>query len=230
MYLKKTSTFLGLAVGSALALSAMPGEAATVEFGNNGILFDTDTKIDFDFIQSQGAFQSTLFIVEAANPTDPVFTLFTENEPFDSTSPDFIGTCPTSVTVPGSSSCTNWFTFEAGVEYSLALFSGNNKPAETNGFVYSSDDLNNPVGQQAFVFEGLVLPEYTEPGDISADPFLGKVTIAFDDKGNANDEDFQDFIVTAEVTDIPEPATLAGLGLVAGSLTLIRRRQGNKKS
>ncbi|MEQ9237814.1 PEP-CTERM sorting domain-containing protein [Coleofasciculus sp. E2-BRE-01] len=231
MDLKKTSTVLGLAVGSALALSAMPAEAATVEFGNNGILFDEDTTIDFEFLQSQGKFQSELFIVEAANPTDPVFTLFTENEPFDDTSPDFIGTCPTSVTVPGSSSCTNWFTFEANVEYSLALFSGENTPAGTNGYVYSTDALNNPAGQQAFVFDGVVLPPYTGPGDISADPALGKVTIGFDDKGNANDADYQDFIVTAMVTEsVPEPATLAGLGLVAGSLTLIRRRQANKKS
>lgn len=226
MHLKTTSTVLGLAIGSALALSAMPAEAATVEFGNNGILFDEDTTIDFEFLQSQGAFQSELFIVEAANPTDPVFTLFTENEPFDDTSPDFIGTCPTSVTSP-TGECTNWFEFEANVEYSLALFS-----QDTNEFVYSTDALNNPQGQQAFVFEGVVLPPYTSPGDISADPGLGKVTIAFDDKGNANDADFQDFIVTAMVTEksIPEPTALAGLGLVAGSLTLIRRRQANKKS
>ncbi len=53
MHLKKTSTVLGLAVGSALALSAMPAEAATVEFGNNGILFDEDTKIDFRFVCRQ---------------------------------------------------------------------------------------------------------------------------------------------------------------------------------
>ncbi|MEQ8757019.1 MAG: PEP-CTERM sorting domain-containing protein [Coleofasciculus sp. G1-WW12-02] len=227
MHLKTTSTILGLAVGSALTLSTMPAKAATVEFGNNGILFDTDTQIDFDFIRSQGAFKSTLFIVEAANPTDPVFTLFKENEPFDDTSPDFIGTCPTSVTVPGSSSCTNLFTFEAGIEYSLALFSGNNKPAGTNGFVYSTDALNTPANRQAFVFDGVVLPPYTEPGEGSSDPALGKVTIAFDDKGGGNDGDFQDFIITAMETkeSIPEPATLAALGLVAGSLTLIRRRQ-----
>lgn len=231
MYLKTTSTCLGLAVGSAFALSTMPAEAATVEFGNNGILFDTDTTIDFDFIESQGLFQSTLSIVEAANPTNPIYTLFKENAPFDSTRPDFIGTCPKSVTSPPGE-CTNWFTFKANVEYSLALFSGKNKPAGTNGFVYSTDALNNPVRQQAFVFDGVVLPEYTGPGDIFADPALGKVTITFDDKGNANDEDFQDFIITAMTTkeSIPEPATLAGLGLVAGSLTLIRRRRANKDS
>jgi hypothetical protein len=31
------------------------------------------------------------------------------------------------------------------------------------------------------------------------------------------------------VTKIPEPATLAGLGVVAGSLALTRRRQGKKE-
>ncbi|MFP4100470.1 PEP-CTERM sorting domain-containing protein [Coleofasciculus sp.] len=226
MYLKTTSTLLGLAVGSALTLSAMPAKAATVEFGNNGILFDEDTTIEFDFIRSQGLFQSTLFVVEAANPTDMSNPLFVENAPFDDTSPDFIGTCPTSVTVPGSSSCTNEFTFKADVEYSLALFSGENNPAGTDGFVYSTDALNTPANRQAFVFDGVVLPPYTGPGEGSSDPLLGKVTIAFDDKGAGNDGDFQDFIITAmEKESIPEPATLVGLGLVAGSLTLIRRRQ-----
>ncbi|MEQ9371437.1 MAG: PEP-CTERM sorting domain-containing protein [Coleofasciculus chthonoplastes F3-SA18-01] len=206
MNLAKTSTVLGLVAGSALALSAMPAEAFS--FGNGepdqpGILFDTDTKVDFEFLESHGLFKSTLFIVEADAKDTPVYTLFTENEAFISGAEDFKGLCPETVTVPGTDSCTNWFEFQAGVEYSLLLDSGN------NGKVWSTDALNNPVQPQAeFIF-----------GQTDA----GKYTIDFEDKGG--DRDFNDFTITAEMTDIPEPATLAGLGLIGGALALTRRRK-----
>jgi len=202
MNLAKTSTVLGLVAGGTLALSAMPADAAS--FNNGGILFDTDTKVDFEFLESHGKFQSTLFIVEATDKNTPVYTLFTENEAFDTDSSDFMGTCPTSVTAPDGS-CTNWFEFQGGVEYSLLLDSGN------NGKVWSTDLLNMPVSQQAlFNFEE------TDPG---------KYTIRFDDRGNGDDKDFNDFTLTAQVKDIPEPATLVGLGLIGGALALTRRRK-----
>ncbi|MEQ9482996.1 PEP-CTERM sorting domain-containing protein [Coleofasciculus sp. F4-SAH-05] len=204
MNLAKTSTVLGLVAGSALALSAMPAEAAS--FGNGGILFDTDTKVDFEFLESHGKFQSTLFIVEATDKDTPVYTLFTENEAFISGAEDFKGLCPETVTAPGTDSCTNWFIFEKDVEYSLLLDSGN------SGKVWSTNKLNNPSnpneGEQAkFIF-----------GQTDA----GKYTILFDDRGNGDDKDFNDFTITA---DIPEPATLAGLGLIGGALALTRRRK-----
>jgi len=202
MNLAKTSTVLGLVAGSALALSAMPAEAAS--FGTDGILFETDTKVDFEFLESHGKFQSTLFIVEADAKDTPVYTLFTENEAFIMPeTDDFLGLCPETVTAPDTSSCTNWFTFEAGVEYSLLLDSGN------NGKVWSTTALNNPVDTQAeFIF-----------GQTEA----GKYTIRFEDNGG--DTDFNDFTITAQVKDIPEPATFAGLGLVGGALALTRRRK-----
>lgn len=204
MNLAKTSTVLGLVAGSALALSAMPAEAAS--FSTDGILFDTDTKVDFEFLESHGKFQSTLFIVEADAKDTPVYTLFTENEAFIMPeTDDFLGLCPDTVTVPDTSSCTNWFTFDAGVEYSLLLDSGN------NGKVWSTNDLNMPVSQQAeFIFE------QTDSG---------QYTIRFEDNGG--DTDFNDFTIAAQVKDIPEPATLAGLGLVGGALALTRRRKAH---
>lgn len=212
MNLVKTSTVLGLVAGSALALSAMPAEAFFFGNGNvdefdnptePGILFNTDTKVDFEFLESHGAFKSTLSIVEADAKDTPVYTLFTENEAFDANSPDYIGTCPTSVTAPDGS-CTNWFEFQAGVEYSLLLDSGN------NGKVWSTDALNMPVETLA------------EFSFVQND--AGKYTIDFEDKGFAP-YDFNDFTITAEMTDIPEPATLAGLGLIGGALALTRRRK-----
>lgn len=202
MNLAKTSTVLGLVAGSALALSAMPADAAS--FNNGGILFDTDTKVDFEFLESHGAFKSTLSIVEADAKDTPVYTLFTENEAFISGRDDYKGLCPETVTVPGTDSCTNWFEFQAGVEYSLLLDSGN------NGKVWSTDALNMPVETLA------------EFSFVQND--AGKYTIDFEDKGFAP-YDFNDFTITAEMTDIPEPATLAGLGLIGGALALTRRRK-----
>ncbi|MEQ8539737.1 MAG: PEP-CTERM sorting domain-containing protein [Coleofasciculus sp. D1-CHI-01] len=201
MNLAKTSTVLGLVAGGTLALSAMPADAAS--FNNGGILFDTDTKVDFEFLESHGKFQSTLFIVEATDKNTPVYTLFTENEAFDTDSSDFMGTCPTSVTAPDGS-CTNWFEFQGGVEYSLLLDSGN------NGKVWSTDLLNMPV-------ETLALFKFEQTD-------AGKYTIDFEDKGIAP-YDFNDFSITAQVTDIPEPTTLVGLGLIGGALALTRRRK-----
>jgi hypothetical protein len=51
--------------------------------------------------------------------------------------------------------------------------------------------------------------------------------ISFDDRGNANDTDFQDFTVTAEV---PEPMTMAGLALGASGMIAARRRRANKNA
>ena len=232
MYLKTTSTFLGLAVGSAFALSTLPAEAAT--FGNNSILFDTDTTVTFDFTGSNGLFGSMFGVVLESEPDNiipPV--LFAENPAFDPGAvDDFQGTCGIVVPTP----CTATFTFEANTTYSLALKS-------PNGIVYSTDSLNpldtlnpaNPKTRQfAFFQEETTLPPLAnESGEGSVDPF-DKFAILIEDKGGSRD--FNDFRLTAVAIEseppasIAEPATLAGLGLVAGSLTLIRRRQGNKNS
>jgi hypothetical protein len=46
------------------------------------------------------------------------------------------------------------------------------------------------------------------------------------------DKDVNDFIVgvRSTTTTVPEPATLAGLGLVAGAMTMLRRRKGSQVS
>ncbi len=228
MNLKSTSVLAGLLATSALTLSTVPAQAATL-FGNQGLKFDKDTIVDFGFKRSQGLFKSTLSIVTADKT--PVKPLFTENVPFDVTSPDFLGFCPKTVTASGTASdCTNSFLFQAGVTYSFALDSGNNNPAGTNGIVYSTNSLNTPESQQAFFFQGVNVPPVndnpTSPGNpSSADPFVGPVTIAFDDKGAENDKDFQDFIFTAQARPVPEPATLGGLAMVGGAMAMLRRRK-----
>ena len=235
MNLKSTSVLAGLLATSALTLSTVPAQAATL-FGNQGIKFDTNTIVDFSFLRSQGLFKSTLSIVTADKTV--VKDLFTEDQAFDTTSPDFIGFCPGTVTASGpSSACTNSFLFQGGVEYSFALNSGAGNPAGTNGIVYSTNSLNTPLtSQQAFFFSspfvapapGNPIPKAPNPS--SGNPFAGPVTIAFDDRGGFNDQDFQDFVVTAQAQAVPEPATLGGLALVGGAMAMLRRRKRSQVS
>jgi hypothetical protein len=63
-------------------------------------------------------------------------------------------------------------------------------------------------------------------GATSASPFGRAVQIGFDDRGNGNDADFQDFQVSAEA--VPEPTTMAGMALGAAGLGWARRRRQNK--
>jgi hypothetical protein len=56
-------------------------------------------------------------------------------------------------------------------------------------------------------------------------------TVIFDDDGANNDQDLNDFVFTARATpvaSVPEPTTIAGLGLVAGALAVSRRRKISK--
>ncbi|HBE16125.1 MAG TPA: hypothetical protein DDW51_00560 [Cyanobacteria bacterium UBA11367] len=212
MNFTKTTTVLGLIAGSAMALAAIPAQAASL-FGDGGIKFDKTTTVDFWFMESNGKFKSTLSVVKAADKNNPLAILFSEAAPgYDvPKTDDFHGTCPKTVTSP-TGKCHNWFTFKKDVEYSLLLDSGlknPNLPDDSDGKVWSTDELNDPDSNQAW---------FTPMGDYT-------YQIAFDDKGAGPDQDFQDFIVKAEIKHVPEPAALAGLGLVAGTMTLIRRRQ-----
>ena len=190
----------------------MPAQALEGLFGNDGILFEKDTLVDFWFLESNGKFTSTLSVYNVDTQTAVNPFLFKEAAPgYDEPKTgDFHGTCPTTVTSP-TGECHTWFTFKGGVNYSLLLNSGGNKQ------VYSTNDLNigslNPDMQQA---------EFTPMGNHI-------YQIAWDDTGNNNDFDMNDFYVKAEIKkDVPEPAALAGLGLVAGTMTLVRRRKNNK--
>jgi hypothetical protein len=198
--LAKTSTVIGLVAGSTLAASTIPAHAYS--FGNNSISFDTDTTVDFNFVTSQGYFQSILGVVMNSAPDTIVGTLFQEVQRSDNGgSNDWMGTCPT--TVPN---CNASFTFLGGQQYSLILQS-------ENGNVYSTNALNAPTTQQAIFSSG--------------NPFASPVTIGFDDRGGGNDRDFNDFSITAQARNIaatPEPGTVAAL-IGAGTLGVMRRRR-----
>lgn len=166
-------------------------------FDNQGIQFDEDTIIDFQFIQSHGAYQSTFGVinldtgektpllveVKSADNEDTIYRESSYQDDFESKqATDFIGTAGN--TVPQS---LGSFTFLAGNRYVFYLESSfNNQPA---GIVYSSNIENLAQNRQAKFVGGL-----TELAN-------GGVMLRWDDTGsklvreNLQDIDYDDFIV-----------------------------------
>lgn len=142
---------------------------------------------------------------------------------------------------------TQQVTFKANQTYTLGLV--NFKDNAYRGTVFASSMLNlnsDPkhlqstdgthtqqtlFGPEDSLLKVLDLKRTTavaNPGQYtSGNPFAGNVLIAFDDRGNNNDRDFQDYILTARAAapaSVPEPASLAGVVLVAGAMAFSRRR------
>lgn len=201
----KTQLLAGLvtlATTALLGLETRSASAAVISFGNNGLQFDTDTTVTFNFLGSNGGFMSALSVVD---PTGVKATLFQEEAPGYDVPPfgDSAGTCGNAVLI-----CQSTFTFLAGVSYSLLLES-------TSGVqVYSTNRLN-PGNLRQAIFTSLP----------------GQTQITFEDTPSRLDSDFNDFRIAAnlEVTEVPEPAALVGLGLVAG-VALLRRRERRQPS
>lgn len=98
---------------------------------------------------------------------------------------------------------------------------------------YTENSRNQGSYQQAVVYQGNNQTQLQlagkQPGTFTADEYI----IAFEDlfRGGRTDHDFNDLVVmveSVEPTSVPEPATLAGLGLVAGALGLKGRRKNSK--
>ncbi len=226
------------AAASALLLVnlAAPAHASTL-FGTSGIKFDQDTVVDFQLNQTYGAFTSILKVFEVNDgvPTavTPGGTLFSENKPSDNWGENnWLGTCGDTLTV-----CTNSFTFKGGVEYALGLSSTLFSNSNYNNTVYSTTSLN-PGSTQQFVFGsfGSTAADGTTTFNPTAyqsgDPFNAPLKISVDDRGNANDADFQDFnftVISARKV-VPEPATLGAIGVAVVGLMASRRRSGAKKA
>ncbi|BAU63924.1 hypothetical protein_185 [Stanieria sp. NIES-3757] len=179
-----------------LCAGVRPTLAAEI-FDNQGIQFDEDTIIDFQFIQSHGAYQSTFGVinldtgektpllveVKSADNEDTIYRESKYQDDFESKqATDFIGTPGN--TVPQS---LGSFTFLAGNRYVFYLESSfNNQPA---GIVYSSTLDNLGQNRQAKFVGGL--------NELAN----GGVMLRWDDTGsmlvreNLQDIDFDDFIV-----------------------------------
>lgn len=236
----KAKQVLGLiAATTALVSYAAPGEAASLTpgetFGTQGIRFLQDTEITFNFVQSNGAFQSTvkLFEVGGGNRLTFVQDLFAETKGSDNLWENgWLGTCGNTVAYTVGNTCTSYFTFQANKTYTLGLDSG------FNGIVYSTTALNNfaPGGTQQVVFNSFGSQAAADTTQFiganasqyqSSDPLAMVVGLGFDDRGNGNDSDFQDVTITAvgRRAAVPEPTTLAGLALSSVALGFSRRRR-----
>lgn len=223
MNTKFLSALTATAAATALFGATAPAQAAS--FGTGGISFANNQPVDFTFVETHGAFKSTLGIYEVNNSIPSlVKTLFTEIKGSDNgAANEFKGSLGNTVLGPGKVA----FTFEANKIYTLGLVSAG------AGRVFSTSALNS--GSQQAVFGGVSLftalnqettntfqaaGQYTNGlGSL----FNGGTLISFDDGGNVRDKDFQDFTVAAEA--VPEPMTMTGLALGLGGLVAARRRR-----
>lgn len=231
---------VGIASGSAQAFS----------FGNNGIKFDKNTTVDFSFKESHGYFWGQLGVIDSKGTKQ--YLGIKEDKAFspaggsdNGSVGEYKGTCGNTVSV-----CADSFTFAAGETYSLFLESkGSAGKVQTT--VFSTTALNTgsqtvngqsyAFGQQVKFFDDLSLlndPKIssgsstssklvTTPGLTNADPYAKEILLAWEDQGQGVHTDYNDVLVTAKArsVDVPEPTTLAGIGLVAGALALSRTRR-----
>ena len=163
-------------------------------FGNEGIQFELDTIIEFEFVESNGAFQSTFGVInlDTGEKTPLISEAKPSNKPQDISRPsdfqddtgvsnqnDFLGTPGDAVPQPLAE-----FKFQANTRYAFYLESFyNGKPV---GIIYSTN-TENPNTRQQTEFNGGI-DSLAKGGNL----------IRWDDTGIVKaqqERDFDDFIV-----------------------------------
>lgn len=205
---------LSISVSTIGLLGIIPQAATAADYiGNRGIQFEQDTTIEFEFIVSHGAYQSTFGVIDLDScQTTPdqviIFDscqktpLIREVKPADnnetvlrpsnyqddlsgSVVSDFIGTPGNAVSEPLAE-----FTFEAGKKYAFYLESEYND--KFAGIVYSTDFINLQSDRRAlFNDENLSRAELatrrdTPTTDVNQFETLinGGLLLRFDDTGS----------------------------------------------
>ena len=205
---------LGVSLGTLGLFNFLaPGANAADYIGNKGVQFDQDTTIEFEFIVSHGAYQSTFGVIDLdscqttseqriifdscnqtpligeVKPSDDEESVFRrsnyQEDLYRQSKYDFMGTPGNTVIEPLAE-----FTFEAGKMYVFYLESRfNNKFA---GIVYSTDSINPQSNRQAlFNNENLSATEVANRRNILTDDvnqfdalLNGGILIRFDDTGS----------------------------------------------
>jgi hypothetical protein len=177
--------------GAALLGLAAPAAFAADSFGGSAITFDTDTAIDFEFLESHGSFLATFGVMDLNSGEKT--PLIKEDKPSDSNeravnkATDFLGTPGNAVSQP-----KNTFMFKANTPYTLYLESrtGSGRVAS----LVFSNDLKNPNSRQQTKFdkgfEGLGSQGVKINWD---DQAVGKQVTG----AERNDDDFNDFVIIA---------------------------------
>jgi hypothetical protein len=207
------SLALGTSLGTCGLLNAMGLAASADVVGNQGVRFSEDTIVEFEFIESHGAYQSTFGVIDldscqtnsggvinfdscakiplisevkASDKFDTVYRRSSyETDLQEARSNDFLGS-------PGDSvpDFEREFTFEKDKKYAFYLESAfDGKPA---GTVYTTDLINSRSNRQAlFNEEGLTAAAVEKRrGDRSVEgnkfDYLinGGLLINFDDTGS----------------------------------------------
>jgi hypothetical protein len=188
----------GLGFAGAIALTTAPA-LADEQFDNSGIVFQEDTIVEFEFVESNGAYQSVFGVVnqltgertplfletKPSNTPQSIEAPSTYQDDFGANLPnDFLGT-------PGDTilDALAEFEFKANTPYSFYLdssFGGQ------SGGVISSLDNENPRSERLVVFDGGL-------EGLAG----GGVMLRWDDTGallvrsNQQDRDFDDFVIQA---------------------------------
>ncbi|CAA9551201.1 hypothetical protein AVDCRST_MAG81-1911 [uncultured Synechococcales cyanobacterium] len=189
---------VGAIVTSGAYLITAPLAQAATLFSNDGVQFDEDTTLEFNFKESHGVYKSTFGVIDLN--TKERFPLIKETKSSDVFQPvtrpsdrkrnigdknDFLGTPGNAVPNP-----TAKFNFKANTRYSFFLDSAyEERPV---GTAYSTN-LMNPGGVQQAKFD-------TDPANLCN----GGSTIAWDDTGavlvktpEQQDTDFDDVYIEA---------------------------------
>jgi len=245
MKFKQTLLTTAAAATALFGMASAPAQAFNL---NKSFTLDAETVFDFDFVESHGYFQS---IVGLTGPGGNKLDLLAEVSKSDknSSANDWQGTPGVAVTTTKKT-----VTLAAGTySFFLDRVSDTGKRTTIGGYdahFYNEadgnfvlDDRKNPLNLTSE--QKWRLPQYSPssklaltPSSANSDPFASSILIGFEDFGLPGDAphiDYNDMIIKAKATRVaavPEPATLAGLGLVAGAAAFsgIRRRRANQPS
>jgi hypothetical protein len=176
----------GLGVAT-LAISSPAFAIDADNFNNQTIQFGQNTTVEFEFVESHGAYQSTFGVVNLATGEKTALIREVKSDDGDFTGAsrqnDFIGTPGN--TVPQAFS---EFNFAANTPYSLYLES--RYQGKDAGTVFSSNPINKGQNKQAQM-----------NGDFASLADGKGILASFDDTGsvlvqsNKADTDFNDFVV-----------------------------------
>ncbi len=175
---------LGVVLSTVLGSLAQNARAAE-DFNNNFIRFEKDVIVEFEFVESHGAYQSTMGVINlVTGEKTPLLAEVKASDDQSLTSPrsqDFVGTPGNAVPQPLAD-----FTFKAGQPYAMYLES--TYQGRDAGTIYSSNNRNLNAQLQVRV------------GDMSGLASQG-LKIDWDDTGavlsRRDDRDFNDFVVVA---------------------------------